>query len=82
MEPESQCPRDDNLQKGDILSWTFFRFGSENGLWEKEMQSEEVVQEKDKYYTLSLICGIWKIKRMNKYNKTGSQSRELTSGYQ
>ena len=34
------------------------------------MLSEISKTEKDKYYTLSFICGILKIKQRNEYNKT------------
>ena len=34
------------------------------------MLSEVSQMEKDNYFLLSLICGIWIIKQMNDYNKT------------
>ena len=33
------------------------------------------MSEKDKYYMISLICGIYKIKQMNEYNKTKTDSQ-------
>ena len=38
------------------------------------MLSEISKTEKDKYYTLSFICGILKIKQRNEYNKTEEET--------
>ena len=38
------------------------------------MFSEISQTEKDKYYIISLICRRWKIKQMNEYDKTETDS--------
>ena len=37
--------------------------------------SEIIQTEKDKYCMFSLLCGIWKIKQVNKYNKTDTENK-------
>ena len=39
------------------------------------MLSEISWAERDKYYMLSLICGISKMKQVNEYNKTETDSQ-------
>ena len=47
------------------------------------MLSEVSQTEKDKYYMMSLICGIWKIQQTSEYNLREADSQiEQTSGYQ
>ena len=39
------------------------------------MLSEISQTEKGKYYMIPVVCGIQKIKQMNKYNKQGKDSQ-------
>ena len=51
---------------------------------ESIMLSELSQKEQDKHCRFSLVCGIWKIKQMNVYNKIETDSRnyrEQTSCY-
>ena len=46
------------------------------------MRTEISQTEKDKHCMSPPICGISKIKQMNEYNKTETDSQMVTSGYQ
>ena len=47
------------------------------------MLSEISQTEKGKYYMIPVVCGIQKIKQMNKYNKQGKDTQtQRTGGYQ